>query len=158
MDSRRRTRRGRIVSRLIETFNRALKASGEKAFEPGPLERAFDRAWPELKSRLTELPQGAPPQNSETSKRTDREILNDILETVRRLEREGKFSQTSAFGSLSALRRVTATLPQDPEEALKLAAMQAHEASRRVFELQEKVLEAQERIQDKRAQGNSSIK
>lgn len=39
------------VAKLIETINRPLKAAGEKAFEPVPLERAFDRAWPELESK-----------------------------------------------------------------------------------------------------------
>jgi TIR domain-containing protein len=62
---------------LVKTLNSAL---GEDAVKEKQLERAFDLVWPELERKLDNLPADA---STKRPQRSDRELLEEIVDTVR---------------------------------------------------------------------------
>ena len=67
--------------KLLKTLNKAL---GKDALKNEHVELAFSTWWPTLEQRLNELPSDG---TSEPSRRTDREILDEVLNLVRTLEK-----------------------------------------------------------------------
>lgn len=65
------------VKKLVLTLNRAL---GEAALSPEKLERAFEHWWPELLKSLENLPAV---HTEPKPQRTERELLEEILEIIR---------------------------------------------------------------------------
>ena len=73
------------VRKLTHTINQAVEDAGEHSLDVKRLDTIFDRFWPDLKERLEEIVK----MQSEVRKpiRSEREILEEILETVRKQER-----------------------------------------------------------------------
>ncbi len=69
---------------LVEALNRAL---GEKALSQERLTRAFDRNWPALEEALSKV---QPEESDRTPKRDQREILEEVLQHVRNIDRSQK--------------------------------------------------------------------
>jgi hypothetical protein len=69
--------------RLVKDMNAEVRGCGERSLADQKLIDAFDLHWPRLASELERIRAEAGPK---PTKRTDRELLEDILETVRRLE------------------------------------------------------------------------
>ena len=70
------------TSRLVQTINQVL---GGDALSEEHLKRAFEKWWPELEEALGNVPT---PQEKQESKRPEREMLEEILVSVRALERQ----------------------------------------------------------------------
>jgi hypothetical protein len=62
---------------LMRTLNKAL---GETALKDSQLEAAFELCWPKIEERLTKLPADGP---TGRPSRTDRELLEELVDTVR---------------------------------------------------------------------------
>jgi hypothetical protein len=74
------------ILRLVETINGRVEKAGEKQVNQAVLMKLFDNSWPELEAVIKELEsEGAP--GPERPRRTDSEILEEVLETVRRIDR-----------------------------------------------------------------------
>jgi hypothetical protein len=98
---------------LMLTINRAL---GEAGVEEALVEHAFEINWPELETKLKEIP---PLPGPTKPARSGPDLLEEILETVRSLEREPRIADSlqvspvigtvvgmvTADGILVALRR-----------------------------------------------------
>jgi hypothetical protein len=72
------------VRRLLETINRAVDATGERAFNEAQMEKAFERAWPELDVEIRKVP---PSANAPKQHRSERELLAEVLDLVRQIAR-----------------------------------------------------------------------
>jgi hypothetical protein len=89
------------IGQLLKTINNALAAAGEPAFTDAQLSKAFERAWPEMEDAIREIPAvGTPP----APQRSDREILSEILETVRQLGRTPRMPVSEGFVAAIAAR------------------------------------------------------
>lgn len=73
------------VKRLVETVNEAVAKAGEKSLASSTLNDVFETYWPRLEAALKQIP--ASKGSSEQPFRSDREILEEILEVVRRQAR-----------------------------------------------------------------------
>jgi hypothetical protein len=69
---------------LMESIN---IAQGEGALTAANIKSAFDMWWPKLKTQLNEIEQ-QPISTTKQKKRTEIELLEEILEIVRQLSRE----------------------------------------------------------------------
>jgi hypothetical protein len=67
--------------RLLKTLNGAV---GEDALSENHVETAFEKWWPDLEKQINSLPGES---GGHPSARTDRDLLNEILETIRNLSR-----------------------------------------------------------------------
>jgi hypothetical protein len=86
------------IRRLLETINKAIAASGEKAYGDAYLGRAFERAWRDLEVALNQIPPAVAP----APERAPGEILNEILETVRQLARPSRVAEHIRLGDVTA--------------------------------------------------------
>lgn len=68
--------------RLLHTLNGHL---GAVALTPARLTSAFERCWPELERKLKSIP--VPTVAASAATRSEEEVLGEVLETVRRVER-----------------------------------------------------------------------
>jgi len=72
------------VLKLVQTINTAVERSGEKALPSAVLLDVFETFWPQLENKISEIlamkPSIAPPRRSEA------DVLDEILSTVRSLE------------------------------------------------------------------------
>ena len=73
------------VRKLTHTINQAVEDAGERSLDVKRLDTIFNRFWPDLEEKLKEIVK----IQSEVRKpiRSEREILEEILETVRKRER-----------------------------------------------------------------------
>lgn len=77
---------------LVETLNKAM----EKPLDPARLDQAFDMHWPKLVDALAGIQKAAP----STTPRSSEEMLAEVLQTVRRVEREvAGHTHPTAMGS-----------------------------------------------------------
>jgi hypothetical protein len=75
----------RDVLKLVSTLNRAVKASGDKGRRDEPsLEEAFRHWWPHLQASLEHLPDD---DDAPNRRRSDREILEEVLGLLRKQDR-----------------------------------------------------------------------
>jgi hypothetical protein len=81
------------VLKLIKTINKKVGDSGGKALKEKNLESVFKTFWPQLEDTLKKAPESKSP-NTETS-RSDREIIEETLQTVRNLK--GNFWEAPNF-------------------------------------------------------------
>jgi len=72
---------------LMHTINKSLGAS---ALKEGTLDQAFEKWWPDLEDRLHRIPVSS--AAASVPKRTDRQILEEILELVRNAPRTIAYS------------------------------------------------------------------
>jgi len=75
------------IFRLIETINQQLPSCGEKSLADKTLHQIFDRCWPDLNGTITKIAQSRLEKTRQI--RSDRDLLEEILEIVRRLDQEG---------------------------------------------------------------------
>jgi hypothetical protein len=93
------------VKRLVRTINSAVGAAGEKELAEGDLEEVFLAFWPKLQTRLAEI--SAAGKSERSAVRTDRELLEEMLEVVRALDRRSStgfstFLTTTGFADPSS--------------------------------------------------------
>jgi hypothetical protein len=67
---------------LMHTINKAL---GKNALDPAMLDKAFERWWPDLDQALQRIDNLRP--QDEADRRSDRDLMEEVLERVRSLER-----------------------------------------------------------------------
>ncbi len=80
--------------RLIHTINRAL---GDKCLSDDRINVAFEKWWPQLDERLVEIrKKGFSPITNE-EKRSDRELLEELLETVRDKNRRSALKELVGY-------------------------------------------------------------
>jgi hypothetical protein len=75
------------VFKLIETINQQLSASNEKTLADKTLHQVFDRCWPEFHESINKIIQSRPEKVKQI--RSDRDILEEILEIVRGKDKRG---------------------------------------------------------------------
>jgi hypothetical protein len=80
------------TKKLVTDVNKALEAHGGKALPEATLNKSFERAWPDLKSVLAELPT----PTTTKPKRESEDVLGEILEVVRDTNR--RLGETEAKG------------------------------------------------------------
>lgn len=103
--------------KLVATINTAV---GESQLSERHLDEAFEKWWPDLEKTLSGIPQ----KTTHSKQRSDREILEEVLNIVRQLSRDTPSTlQTSLFTAFarSALESPTPTSEEvTPEqEALR---------------------------------------
>jgi TIR domain len=91
------------VLRLVKTLNGAL---GEGALSESHVATAFEKWWPDLEKQISTLPAETA---THPSARTDRDLLNEILETIRNFSRSA----------------VSAISPQDRDTIVQARAWKA---------------------------------
>lgn len=80
------------IRKLAHTINQAVEDAGERSLDKERLDRIFERFWPELEEKLgkiVEMPSkvGEPLRSESKPIRSDREILEEILDIVRKPEK-----------------------------------------------------------------------
>ena len=75
---------------LVQSIN---KAQGDKRLGDNFLDQAFNMWWPELEKKLQQIPR---PETSVPKGRGQQSMIEEILETVRKLDR-GRFSRTVTY-------------------------------------------------------------
>lgn len=111
---------------LCMTLNRGLEAEGLKDQQ---LERVFAKWWPELEDALTRLPEAGRP--SRPKQRSDRELLEEILNSLRQRSREAALAVELAGRGweLTVTFSGPAAAAQSLLEDLRLAAPKARLSS-----------------------------
>lgn len=71
------------VLKLVQTINKAVETSKEHFLTDQNLITVFDMFWPRLETQLTEIKNQ---QEARTAPRPDRELLEEVLETLRSQE------------------------------------------------------------------------
>jgi len=71
------------VKRLVKTVNEQVRKEDEHALDDATLDEVFEQWWPNLEKELNLL---SSPQVKPTTKRSERELLDEILEISRRIE------------------------------------------------------------------------
>lgn len=73
------------VRKLLHTINEVVRTLGEKALSDTVLDKVFETFWPELQSSLASIPPERAKPRGEV--RSERELLEEVLELVRGQER-----------------------------------------------------------------------
>lgn len=73
------------IFRLMQTINQQLPLSGEKSLTEKTLNQVFERSWSEFEKRMNEIIKIRHTQTKES--RSDRDILEEMLELVRRIDK-----------------------------------------------------------------------
>jgi TIR domain len=96
------------TKQLLMTINKAL---GEQALPSERLDKTFERWWPELAAQIKKAPSS---DNTASSSRPDRELLEEILELLRnrRIEEEARQSTTALRTAAQQLRAIEAELAE----------------------------------------------
>ena len=107
------------VRKLTHTINQAVEDAGERSLDVKRLDTIFDRLWPDLEERRKEIVK----IQSEVRKpiRTEREILEEILETVRKQERR------PLERGISITDFLRTPLPDETQELISILSRIAHE-------------------------------
>ncbi len=89
------------IRKLTNTVNQVVEDAGEHSLDAVRLDKIFDRSWAELEEKLIEIVA----MHSEVSKpiRGDRELLEEILEIVRKPEKRVLEIETATRVPLSDL-------------------------------------------------------
>ena len=77
------------IKKLMTAINIAVSAAGEKGIDKSMLDEAFDVWWPKLEANLKDIPKSI--RKPEESKRSEREMIEEILNLVRRLSRNNSY-------------------------------------------------------------------
>ena len=72
------------IQKLLKTINEAVRDSGERALSESTLNSIFEKFWPELNDKLKTIVGKS--EETRTSIRGQREILEEILASVRTLK------------------------------------------------------------------------
>jgi hypothetical protein len=80
------------VRRLLETINKDVHKGGERGLSDTALSDSFDMWWPKLEQRL----RAVQPSATARTKRPERELLEEVLEIVRGLQRPSASPSPSA--------------------------------------------------------------
>lgn len=83
------------IRRLVITINNRLSHSGQKSIHEKTLDSIFEKFYPDLEEGLIQI-KNEDGENLEEL-RTDRELLEEILETVRRIGISAKFEPSGAY-------------------------------------------------------------
>jgi hypothetical protein len=103
----------RDVLKLVSTLNRAVKASGDKGRRDEPsLEEAFRHWWPHLQASLEHLPDD---DDAPNRRRSDREILEEVLGLLRKQDRNNLPVTGYEFDSRKIVPRSFLDLPRRPD-------------------------------------------
>jgi hypothetical protein len=76
------------VRRLAHTINLTVQRSGERFLSDQVLDDTFELHWPRLNTVLKEVAQSPGEGESQKRLRTDREILEEVLEILRRQDKQ----------------------------------------------------------------------
>ena len=111
------------VFRLIETINQQLSSSSEKQLAEKTLHQVFDRCWPDFKDTITKISRSQPEKTKQI--RSDRDLLEEILEIVRGQEKQ-EISQKMGFDPSEMIsnagkryERLTTEFGLSPNEAIR---------------------------------------
>jgi len=80
------------IRKLMNSINIAVSAVGEKGIDKTDLDEIFDVWWPRLETNLNNIPKSV--QKTEESKRSEREMIEEILELVRSMARDSSWEST----------------------------------------------------------------
>jgi len=98
---------------LMQTINKCLGAS---ALDEGSLARVFEKWWPDLEKRLRAIPLSR--AAAKLPKRTDRELLEEILEHVRNASKSNSGSR-----ALAPIKAVPPAGAREPSRDPQLSAI-----------------------------------
>lgn len=76
------------IRQLVHTINSAVRRCGERAPSDQVIDDAFELNWPSLNTVLKEVAQSSSQSASSRRLREDRELLEEILEILRRQEKQ----------------------------------------------------------------------
>ena len=76
------------MRQLVDTINKAVERGGGTALPDDDLDEVFEALWPSVENKVTRIMQSAADVYPQP-KTNDHEVLEEILEAVRRLERSG---------------------------------------------------------------------
>jgi hypothetical protein len=90
--------------RLVQNLNAAL---GEAALKETQVEKAFNTFWPDLKKKLDNLPPDGP---TDRPKRSEQEMIEEILDTVRSASKLDSFHLTQLADAISDISEKLASM------------------------------------------------
>lgn len=99
--------------KLLKSINKAL---GPEALQDGQLEESFSLWWPKLEQEIDRIP---PPAQKSTKKRSEGDILEEILRVVRRLEEQTTPAPKQALSS-RFISELLSTLTPREEKVLRM--------------------------------------
>lgn len=79
------------ILKLVKTINNSISKSGGKALKEKNLESVFDTFWPKLEESSSSVPES----KTETTQRSDRELIEESLQILRSFKSNRKSSETS---------------------------------------------------------------
>jgi hypothetical protein len=82
------------IKKLLETVNTAVAAANEKSIKEASLAGVFEKWWPDLEEKVASIPKTIEPKRG--AYRSDRDMIDEILVTVRGLRQEVGRSVISA--------------------------------------------------------------
>ena len=96
------------VLRLVRTVNATLRAGGDtgRALADSQLDEAFGMWWPRLEQALGKLPE---PESGEPPRRTERDMISEVLEHVRELRWR---SPVALEGRVASATRIAGNLTE----------------------------------------------
>jgi hypothetical protein len=95
------------TKKLLMTINKALV---EQALPSDRLDKAFERWWPELEVQIAKLPRRS--DNASKTSRSDRELLQEILELLRNRRMEEVKVETDRIRAVAQLAALDAELAE----------------------------------------------
>lgn len=99
------TRDKNDIRQLLGTINKAVEKEGQKALADALLDDAFEMYWPRLSTALDNIASQQSPSGA--GKRPEREMLQEILETLRGQERRAaRWCELDHQLTLDMIRRV----------------------------------------------------
>lgn len=75
------------IRKLVGSINQAVGKAGGNSLDEDVLSRSFDAHWPDLERRLKEIP---PPTGPRAEKRSERDLLVEVLAEVRELRAQAE--------------------------------------------------------------------
>lgn len=106
--------------KLLESIN----SINPSKLDPDRLRRLFDRLWPDLESTIKEANDV---EEDQKAKRADRDLLEEILQITRGIDRDLKRTPESSKSSESVPADSNGESFRDTEKAISLAAIPEHD-------------------------------
>lgn len=104
------------VLQLVQTINRVVQKAGERALGEPVLGEAFETYWPRLEAALGEI--SSRPVAEAKPKRSESEMLEEVLELLRRQERQRAIEGNLQAALLEASRQPRAWWDTSPNPVL----------------------------------------
>lgn len=141
------------ILKMLKSINSSNK---QDSLLEGRLETAFSKWWPDLEANIQRAKEQPQPKEI---RRTDRELLEELLQTVRGLSQEGKASSllSGRFMAIPLRFRVLQYIAENPSASINQLYGAVNAPVENVTRVLQMLLDA-EAIEDVRVEGSTKTK